>query len=288
MKQPDIRQTMRNIALIVCGSAVFALGFDLFLEPNHINTGGLTGVAMLLQTAFGVGSVGIISLILNIPLFLLGYRFLGKRFFFGSLMGMVGTSLFLELFAPLPIPETEPLLATLYGGACIGVGLGLVLVAGASTGGVDIIASLLRKKHPHLRMGKIILLMDTLVVAMTGVVYHDISKALYSAVALYISSVVLDNLLYGMDRSTVAIIISDRYREIADATATELERGVTMLDGHGGYTGNDKTVLLVAVSRRQSARLTQLVRRIDPDAFVILQQAHQVLGEGFARYSDTM
>ncbi len=288
MKRSDIRQALRSIALIVCGSAVFALGFDLFLEPNHINTGGLTGAAMLLRTALGFGSIGVITLILNIPLFLLGYRILGKRFFFGSLLGMLGTSVFLELFSPLPAVETEPLLATLYGGVCVGAGLGLVFVAGASTGGVDIIASLLRKKHPHLRMGKLMLMIDALVVALTGVVYHDISRALYSAVGLYVSSVVLDSLLYGMDKSTVAIIISDSHREIADAVATELERGVTLLDGHGGHTGKDKTVLLVAVRRRQSARLTQIVRRIDPDAFVILQQAHQVLGEGFARYSDTM
>lgn len=288
MKRADIRQALRNIALIVCGSAVFALGFDLFLEPNHINTGGLTGAAMLVQTALGFGTIGVITMIFNIPLFLLGYRHLGKRFFLGSLMGMLGTSLFLELFSSLPVPETEPLLATLYGGVCIGTGLGLVFLAGASTGGVDIAASLLRKKYPHIQLGKLILMMDTLVVVLTGVVYHDISKALYSAVALYVSSVVLDGLLYGMDQSTVAIIISDNHKQIADTVATELERGVTLLDGHGAYTGKDKTVLLVAVRRRESARLTQIVRRVDPDAFVILQQAHQVLGEGFARYSDTM
>ncbi|MBQ1264119.1 MAG: YitT family protein [Oscillospiraceae bacterium] len=283
-----MRQAVRSIALIVLGSVVFALGFDLFLEPNHINTGGLTGVAMLLQSVLGFGSIGIITVILNIPLFLLGYRFLGKRFFFGSLMGMLGTSAFLEVFSSLPAVQTEPLLATLYGGACVGAGLGLVFAAGASTGGVDIAASLLRKKFSHLRMGKLMLALDALVVTLTGVVYHDISKALYSAVGLYVSSVVLDSVLYGMDKSTVAIIISDSHREIADAVAVELERGVTLLDGHGGHTGKDKTVLLVAVRRRQSARLTQIVRRIDPDAFVILQQAHQVLGEGFARYSDTM
>ncbi len=276
------------LGLIVLGSATFALGFDLFLEPNLINIGGMTGAAMLIRSVLGFGSVGIITAILNVPLFLLGFRYLGRRFFLGSVCGMLMVSVFLEMFSVIPVPQTEILLGVLYGGVLTGAGLGLVFLSGASTGGMDIVASLLRRKFRELPLGKLMLMLDVLVVALTGVVYHDVSKALYSAVTLYVSSMVLDAVLYGLDYSTVALIISSNYREIADAIDRELERGVTMLDGRGGYTGVERTVLLVAVRKRQSAQLKQLCQRIDPDAFVILQQAHQVLGNGFGRYTDSL
>lgn len=279
---------LRDYALIALGCLIFALGFDLFMEPHSINVGGVSGVAMLLVEVTGIGSVGVFTVLLNVPLFLMGYKVLGKRFFFGSLFGMLASSLFLDVCSIIPAPQTETLLGALFGGVLSGVGIGLVFMGHASTGGSDIIARLLKRKFRDLKMGKLMLMVDLVIVAFTGVVFRDISKALYSVVILYVSAEVMDAILYGLDYSTVALIITERYDEVYAAIGNQLDRGATFLDGRGGYTGTPKTVIMTAVSRRQVSDLKQLVQSIDPNAFMILQEAHQVLGEGFKRYSDEL
>ena len=279
---------LRDYALIALGCLIFALGFDLFMEPHSINVGGVSGVAMLLVEVTGIGSVGVFTVLLNVPLFLMGYKVLGKRFFFGSLFGMLASSLFLDVCSIIPAPQTETLLGALFGGVLSGVGIGLVFMGHASTGGSDIIARLLKRKFRDLKMGMLMLMVDLVIVAFTGVVFRDISKALYSVVILYVSAEVMDAILYGLDYSTVALIITERYDEVYAAIGNQLDRGATFLDGRGGYTGAPKTVIMTAVSRRQVSDLKQLVQSIDPNAFMILQEAHQVLGEGFKRYSDEL
>ena len=283
-KHPIFRQ-LKHILFVAVGCAVFALGFDLFLEPNHINVGGVSGIGQLLTHLTGFGSVAIWSLLINVPLFLISIRGVGKKFFVGSLLGMLLSTLFLGWFAVLPIPQTDPLLACLYGGVLTGFGLGLVFVSGASTGGVDIVARLLRPTFPHLPIGRIMLFIDVFTVALTGVVFGDINKALYSAVTLYVCDMVLDGVVYGLDYSTVALIISDHHEAICKAITDKLDRGITILKGQGYYTGQDKQVLLSAIKKRQAAELKELVMEVDPNAFIILQEAHQVLGDGFKRYS---
>ena len=279
---------LRDYALIALGCLIFALGFDLFMAPHSINVGGVSGVAMLLVEVTGIGSVGVFTVLLNVPLFLMGYKVLGKRFFFGSLFGMLASSLFLDVCSIIPAPQTETLLGALFGGVLSGIGIGLVFMGHASTGGSDIIARLLKRKFRDLKMGKLMLMVDLVIVAFTGVVFRDISKALYSVVILYVSAEVMDAILYGLDYSTVALIITERYDEVYAAIGNQLDRGETFLDGRGGYTGTPKTVIMTAVSRRQVSDLKQLVQSIDPNAFMILQEAHQVLGEGFKRYSDEL
>ena len=276
---------LKNLFLIAAGCALFGLGFDLFLEPNHMNAGGVSGIGQLLEHLLGFGSVAFWSLMINVPLFLVSIKGVGKEFFFGSLVGMLLMNLFIELFLLLPAPETEPLLAALYGGLLTGAGCGLIFISGASSGGVDILARLLRPTFPALPIGKLILAMDIITVSLTGLVFGDINKALYSAVTLYVCSIALDGVVYGLDYSTVALIISDHHDAIAAQITEKLERGVTVLDGRGYYSGQDKQVLLSAIKKRQAAELKQLVTEIDPDAFIILQEAHQVLGDGFKRYT---
>ncbi len=278
---------VRNFLMIALGSAIFSLGFDLFLEPAGISCGGVSGIAMLIvyATRSKFLTVGILSALINLPLFFFGYRKIGKLFFFGSLLGMVVTSVGFDLFAKiLPIPQTEPLVAAIFGGVIIGGGLGIVFIAGASTGGVDIVARLLKLKFRNFPIGKILLCMDLCTAVATGIVYGEFNNTLYSVITLVISSVVLDKVVYGMDYSKVALIISDRYEEIAQAIDSQLDRGVTLLRGQGFYRRCDKYVLLSAVKRKQLAQLKDLVMSIDPDAFLILQDAHQVLGDGFRRY----
>ena len=285
-KRSGLRSVLRSIFMIAVGSALFSLGFDLFLEPAGINCGGVSGIAMLVIYAAQPKflTVGILSAIINLPLFFFGYRKIGKLFFFGSLLGMVVTSVCFDLFLLLPVPQTEPIMAAIFGGVTIGAGLGIVFLAGASTGGVDIVARLLKLKFRNFPIGKILLCMDLCTAVATGIVYKQFNNTLYSVVTLVISSTILDKVVYGMDYSKVALIISDRYEEIARAIDIQLDRGVTLLRGQGYYTRNDKFVILSAVKRKQLAQLKDLVMAIDPSAFIILQDAHQVLGDGFKRY----
>ena len=286
-KRNNVRLLLRNLLMIAVGSAIFSLGFDLFLEPAGISCGGVSGIAMLIvyATKSKFLTVGILSALINLPLFFFGYHKIGKLFFFGSLLGMVATSVGFDLFARiLPIPKTEPLVAAIFGGVIIGAGLGIVFIAGASTGGVDIVARLLKLKFRNFPIGKILLCMDLCTAVATGIVYGEFNNTLYSVITLVLSSFVLDKVVYGMDYAKVALIISDRYEEIAQAIDTQLDRGVTLLHGQGFYLRSDKFVLLSAVKRKQLAQLKDLVMSIDPSAFIILQDAHQVLGDGFKRY----
>lgn len=285
MNKYPLYRHVRNLILIAAGCALFGLGFDLFLQPNHMNVGGVSGIGQLLEHLIGFGSVAFWSVLINVPLFLVSIKGVGRNFFFGSLVGMLLLNFFIELFLIIPAPETEPLLAALYGGLLCGAGSGLVFIAGASTGGVDILARLLRPKFPGMPIGKIIMAMDIITVSLTGLVFGDINKALYSAVTLYVCSLALDGVVYGLDYSTVALIISDYHDDIAKAINDRLDRGVTILDGRGFYSGQKKQVLLSAIKKRQAAELKNLVMDIDPTAFIILQESHQVLGEGFKRYN---
>ena len=280
-----IPEQMKNLVMICAGAAVFALGFDLFLQPHQFGAGGVSGLALVVNAFLPWLSVGLFSLLLNIPLFLAGYKVVGRRFFWGSLLGMTASSVLLDLFARLPSVETEPLLGAIFGGLLVGAGVGIVFMAGASTGGGDIAARLLKRPFPDISIGKLMLAVDLCIAVITGIVFRDVTKALYCIVALYVSSVAMDAVVYKFDYSCVAVIVSEREAEIRDAIDRQLERGCTFLHGEGAYTGDPKKVIFCAIRRRQVAELQALVMETDPAAFLVLQEAHQVLGEGFDRYS---
>ena len=279
-------QLVKNILMITVGCAIFALGFDLFLEPAGFTCGGVSGIAMLIDYAVEAPwvTVGILSLAINLPLFLGGYKKIGKYFFFTSLYGTLCNSIFFDLFAKIPVPEVEPLLAVIFGGAMIGAGLGIVFLAAASTGGIDIVARLMKLRFRNFPIGKMMLIFDLGTAVATGIVYKQLTNTLYSALTLFLCSVVLDAVVYGMDFAKVAMIISDKHEEIASAIAVKLDRGVTLLEGQGYYHKQDKYVVLSAVKQKQLAQLKEIVTEIDPKAFIILQDAKQVLGDGFKRY----
>ena len=277
-------QEHKWIFATVFGSAVFALGFALFLAPNDMNAGGISGLAQVFVELTGLGSVGTLSILINLPLFLLGGLKIGRRFFFGSLLGMVLSSMLIDAFAVIPMPVVEPLIGVLYGSVLCGFGLGAVFVCGTSTGGSDILVRLLKLKYRNVPIGQITLCFDAIVVALTGIVFQDISKALYTGVTVYVSSKVIDAVVYRFDYSKVALIISSEYQAIAEAIGTRLDRGATYLHAEGSYSHRETKVVLAAIKKQQLAELKELVMQIDPNAFVILQEAHQVLGDGFARY----
>lgn len=275
-----------DILKTVIGCAVFSLGFDLFLIPNDLNSGGISGLAMIIGELIPFGSVGITTLLLNLPLFALAGLKIGKKFFWGSLLGMALLSLFIDLFAYLPQIETEPLLGAIYGGVLCGLGGGIVFSSGHSTGGSDIIVRLLKKKWPFVPLGIFVTAFDVVVAVLTGVVFHNVTNVLYCIISVFVTGRIVDAVIYRFDYSKVALIVTDHYKEVARRLGEELHRGATFLDGEGSYSGVKKKVVLTAVKQHQITEMKNIVATVDPNAFIIVQEAHQVLGDGFARHTE--
>ena len=270
---------------VFAGCAIFGLGFSLFLEPCGLNAGGISGLSMLINHWTGFATIGSITALLNLPLFAIGGIKVGKKFFFSSLLGMFLSSTAIDLFAMLPIPTLEPLIAALYGGVLCGFGLGMVFSTGGSTGGSDILVRLLKFKWQNVPIGTINMCFDLTVAALTGLAYGDLARALYSGVAIFVCGKVMDAVIYRFDYSKVALIVTKHHEEVAKQVGIQLDRGATFLHGQGSYSGQETKVVLTAVKKQQVSDLKRLVVEIDPDAFIIVQEAHQVLGDGFARYS---
>ena len=283
MKQ--LWRSYRWILETIVGSSLFAAGFAFFLQPNDMSSGGISGLALVAVELLGVGSVGLYSVLINLPLFLLGGKKIGKRFFFGSILGMLLSSGLIDLLAAVPVPAVEPLLGVLYGGVICGVGLGIVFVCGTSTGGSDILVRLLKLKYRNVPIGQISMCFDALVVVLTGLVFQDLNKALYTGVTAVLCGKMVDAVVYRFDYSKVVLIISPEYEAIAREIGLRLDRGATFLQGEGSYSHAPTKVVLAAVKRQQIAELKELVMQLDPNAFLIVQEAHQVLGDGFSRYS---
>jgi len=281
----ELMHKFKWIPATVFGSVVFALGFSLFLQPNDMSAGGISGLALVFVELTGFGSVGTLSILINLPLFILGGIKIGKRFFAGSLLGMMLSSVLIDMFSLLSFPTVEPLVGVLYGGVICGLGLGVVFMAGTSTGGSDILVRLLKLKYRNVPIGQISLYFDALVVILTGLVFCDVSKALYTGITVFVTSQVIDAVVYRFDYSKVALIISSEYETIAREIGLKLDRGATFLHGEGTYNHLPTKVVLAAIKKQQLAELKELVTNIDPNAFIIVQEAHQVLGDGFSRYS---
>ncbi|HJB53043.1 YitT family protein [Oscillibacter sp.] len=277
-------QKVRSCGIIALGAVIYALAFDWFVAPNQIAMGGVTGLAQIVNALVPVLPVGVLSILVNVPLFLAGWRLLGGRLLVSSLYAMAVSSLAIDVIAWIhTFPPMDPILATLYGGAGMGVGLGLVFSQGATTGGTDIIGKLLKLKFPWLPIGKLVMIPDMVVVILAAVVFGTVNAALYGLIQMYLLSKVMDMILYGWDTSRVAYIITDRWEETVQGLL-DMERGVTLLQGKGAYTGAEKQVLLVAFRQREIVPIKRMLREIDPKAFFIVCDAHEILGEGFGDY----
>ena len=277
-------QKVRSCGIITLGAVIYALAFDWFVAPNQIAMGGVTGLAEIVNALVPVLPVGVLSILVNVPLFLAGWRLLGGRLLVSSLYAMAVSSLAIDVIAWMhTFPPMDPILATLYGGAGMGVGLGLVFSQGATTGGTDIIGKLLKLKFPWLPIGKLVMIPDMVVVILAAVVFGTVNAALYGLIQMYLLSKVMDMILYGWDTSRVAYIITDRWEETVQGLL-DMNRGVTLLQGKGAYTGAEKQVLLVAFRQREIVPIKRMLREIDPKAFFIVCDAHEILGEGFGDY----
>lgn len=274
---------IRNYVIMIIGALMTALSVSLLLAPNKLASGGISGVATVLFYVTGF-PIGIIALLLNIPLFALGIRSEGKAFGAKSLYATVLLSFFIDLFADAPPLTEDILLASIFGGLLMGLGLGLVFIAGATTGGTDIIAKLMQKLLRHISIGRLLLAVDLLVITFAIIVFRDVNIGLYSILSLYASSYMIDTIIDGGKFAKTVFIISDNYVEIARSINNDLKRGVTGISGHGMYSGQDKTILMCTLKRNQIPRLKDLVKQNDRSAFLILTDVREVLGEGFVNY----
>lgn len=264
--------------LIVLGGLIYSVGLNAFLVANHLAEGGFVGISLLLLYKFGF-PIGLTFLILNIPLLFLSWKMFGRKFILQTTVGVLSVSLFTELTTHLRVPTHDPLLAALYAGVVTGAGLGLIFRTGATTGGADIIARLVRK-YKGIPMGRTLFAIDVAVIVLVlFIVGHQI--AMYSLVALFVSSRVIDFVIEGASRGKALTIISDDFESIIEAIHDQLGRGTTVLQARGGYTGADKPVIYCVVSREEVVRVQRIVHETDARAFVIVADVHEVLGEGF-------
>ena len=277
-------KTILKYLVIAIGTFIYGLGVNFLMRPNGIISGGITGIAMVINYAFPVIPIGVMIFVINIPIFIVGFKVLGWRFLIASLVGMLGLSVFIDLVELFSFPLTDnPLLAALFSGVITGFGLGLVFLVGASTGGTDIIVKVVRQKHQHFNLGTLVLILDVIIILIYAVTFRMFEAGMYSLIAIFVESKLIDVVLYGVNYGKVVYIISDKAEEINRAINEEMDRGVTKLYGEGGYSGEKKTVLLVAIKRRQITKLKQIIKQADPKAFVIMTESREVLGEGFQK-----
>jgi uncharacterized membrane-anchored protein YitT (DUF2179 family) len=271
--------------MIAVGAAVYAFGLHYFIIPNAFMEGGLTGIALLLYYALDIPP-SLTTLVLNLPLFYLGWRHLGKNAMVLTIIGVLALSLSLwimemliKLEAVVPIRIEDALLATLYAGVTLGTGLGLVFRAGGTTGGVDIVARL-GNRFLGWSIGRMLMVIDGAVIA-GSLFYIPLEKVLYTLVVVFISTRVIDFIQDGAYAAKSFMIITDLPEAVTEAIDRELERGATWIQARGSYTGKNKQIVYCVVSRQESRRLQALVKRIDPRAFIVISDVHDVLGEGF-------
>ena len=276
---------VKSYAVITLGSLLSALAYNIFYAPNLVAMGGLTGLGQVLNALIPVLPVGTTVFVMNVPLFFLGWKFIGGHLLVSSLYAMTFSSFAIDVMDMIyQFPPMDTMLAAIFGGVLLGAGIGLVFAKGATTGGTDLIARLLKLKFAWLPMGTLVLIPDFIVIVLAAIAFGKVESALYGLVSLFITSKVMDMVLYGLDSSKVAYIISDSCKEITDAVIA-MDRGATILHGEGAYSGDEKKVLMVAFKQKEIVPLKEKVNEIDPHAFLIVCDAHDVLGEGFRTYS---
>lgn len=278
---------VRDVATIVVGSALFALAFDWLFQPNQIVTGGVTGIGQVLHRLIPVLPVGVVSIAFNVPLFALLARRQGVRSCLRSFCAMVTGNVMIDLLAAaVPFPPMEnQFLACVFAGVLFGFSIGLQLRAGITTGGSDLAARLLKYQFPHISIGRLCLIIDLAIITSYAVVFRSVDGALSGIVAMYVSSLTMDTVVYGSTRARMAVIISDKNDELVK-TLLAADFGVTRMDGQGAYQGRGKDVLLTTFRPNQITALKQTVLAQDPGAFLIVCDAHEVIGQGFASYSE--
>lgn len=280
-----VRRHERMLAYvqIVIGCAIGALSFPMFLVQHDIAPGGVTGIATILHYLFSF-PIGLTALLLNVPLFVMGYRVLGRIFAFRTLIATLLFSLFIDWLPVMPFPA-DILLSSVFGGVLLGLGLGLILRGGATTGGSDLIAKMIHARFQHISVGVILFVIDFCVV-ISAAFFITPKAALYALISIFITARVIDMVVQGFERHKACYVITDYHETIKQKLLANLQRGITVLNAKGGFSDADRPVLLCIVSAQELSKLKLIVRMEDAKAFVFITAAHEVLGEGFDRLGD--
>ncbi|WP_042476588.1 YitT family protein [Bacillus ndiopicus] len=279
-EQSTVKDTISEYLFVIVGAAVIAIGFNVFLLPNQVASGGVSGISTILNGLFG-WNAGIVQYAFNIPLFIAGVLILGKKFGVKSFIGTIALPAFVIATSGWEPWTLNPLLGAIFGGIVVGSGLGLVFKGKASTGGTDLLAQIITK-FTGLTLGTSVLMIDG-IIAVSAALVFDLEKGLYAIIGLYVTTKTIDIIQLGFSQSKMAYIITNLEKEMRDAIYKEVDRGVTKLPAFGGYTGEEKTLLMVVVYQTEFTKLKQVVKMVDPTAFVVVSDAYEVLGEGFKR-----
>ena len=271
-----------DVLFMLIGSAVYAVEVNAFTAPNNIAAGGVTGIATMLNYLFHT-PIGLVSFLINAPIVVWAVVEIGYKLVAKTMAAIVCTSVLIDLFSHfIPAYRGDPILVALFAGACEGVGLSLIFIRGATTGGTDLVARLGRRLL-HISMGKLMLAVDGVIVAVSAFVFGSVENAMYACIVIFVSTKLIDAILYGTDAGTgkLFFVMSPRVRQMGDRVIQELERTVTYLDSHGGYTQEPGETMLCAVRRFEVYHLQNIIREEDKNAFVIVGEAGQITGEGF-------
>lgn len=280
MDRIQIKKGIINILGTILGAGIMAFGISAFLLPNQLSTGGLSGIATITYYLLKI-PMGAMIMALNIPLFILaGYR-LGKEFFAKSLIGTVSLSVFIDIFDKYPAITNDRFLACIYGGALIGIGTAIILKVGASTGGTDLIATVIKGYNPYISMSRYLIIMDIVIISLNVLFFKHIEIGLYSAIAIYLYGQMIDIIFEGVYYTKLMFIISDKNEEISKAIGENVKRGVTGLYGKGMYKNEHKLVLICAASRNDTAKIKDVAKKIDEKCFIVIGNVREVLGKGF-------
>ncbi len=287
LKKINWKSLLTDLLLIFVGSVCYAVAISMFSDPNDIAPGGLTGVAILLNYLFEWIPVGVATIVMNVPLLIVSWFVLSKYMVVRTLCGILLSSVLTDLLSPyvgglfLVSDGRNPLLVCIFGGALLGLGVGLIMRRGGTTGGSEVISRLLEKKYPHMSVGTLILSVDAVVITLSAVVYGRVEQALYAVVFVFVGSQIIDRVVYGGRSGKMVMIMSKKQPEITQAIMTKVNRGVTLLKAQGGYSGQDQNTMLVAVRKDEVFRLRKTVFDIDPDAFLMMLTTDEVRGLGF-------
>ncbi len=285
--QNKISITLKNYILMAIGCLLYAAGVALFLSPNDLASGGVSGISIIVSDFVDQIPVGTWVIIFNIPLLVAGVWKLGMKILLPTFFSIGISSVMMNLLeGNIPAVTSNPLLACVAGSSLVATGIGLVFRGGGTTGGTDIVVKLLRLKYKHISTGVIFFVADGLVCLTSGIVFEDFDKALYAGIGVFVQMFVLNTVLYGSDEARIVYIISERDSVIACRLLAEIDTGVTFLRGHGGYTGKERKVLMCAVKMRMLPQARQIVSEEDSDAFMIVTKATSVFGEGYKSYTE--
>ncbi len=282
-KAGTVKKMIRDLLMMTIGALIYSAGLSLLLDPNDIAPGGVSGIAIMLSR-FTLLATGTWILLINIPLLLVGWWKLGKKFIIKTCYATVLVSLFTNMLGEIPVLTGDLFCATILGSICCGGGIGLVFRAGATTGGMDIIVKLLRLKFPYLKSGSIFLALDMVVVVASGFVFHNLILAVYAGIVVVLNARIMDVILYGQDEAKLIYVISDLHEQIAERLLAELDIGVTYLEGEGAYTATSKKIILCATRKQRSPEVIDIVKEEDENAFLIVSSANEIFGEGYKSY----